>query len=125
MLRIDRKAHPRKGTWARTKTGKQVFRSGSNVDRTVYMAEDRGKKGRGEKVIVAKEPGSLKKFGYDPDAAEDKRRDSLRKAIDSKEFSEKELVGKLRALQVWNKRTNPALSRRAKLDAKYVSEKMK
>jgi len=110
-LRIDRKAHKRRSY---LRNGKII--KGSYVDRTVYYAKDRGKPGRGKKIIKIKHPGTLGKDFFKKSEKEQKK--ILGKIAETK--GEKVAGGRMRAIQVLTKRTNPKVSRRAASLAAWV-----
>jgi len=113
-LRIDRKRHPRKGYYRR---GKWIRKS--NVKRSVYYAKDRGARGRGPKIIKITKPGSLGGEGFFSLPTETRHRRELTLA---RRVGEMQVMGKLSAIGVLNKRTNPTLSKKAFADRRYVAK---
>ena len=107
MLKIDRKAHTRKAT---------AKRKGTLVKRTVYIAKDRGKPGRGPTLIKIKKPGSLG-VSFD-DTAEVRRK---KEALLAKKVGEKSVQGKLQAIATFDKRTNPEVAKKAAADKHWVA----
>ena len=71
-----------------------------------------------KKKIKIKHPGSLKKYGYDPDYPAAKRHKALRKLL--KKYGYKKLIQKLNAVRVLTKNSNPKYSRIYKRDMEYV-----
>lgn len=126
MLRVHRKSYVRKPYVRKSyvrKDGTRVKAAKVGVTRVPssnFSIKDRGAKGRGKKVIPKLKKGTLGvNFGWS--AA--KRRSVLRKK--AKSLGEKKVVGKLRAIQVLNKRTNPFVSAKANADSKYVAGSFK
>lgn len=116
-LRVTRRPHMRKG-FVQIRRGRTIQVSPSRVRGSTFLARDRGKRGRGPKVIPPLRKGTLGGPGFfdQPDA---ERRAALRKV--ASKIGERKVVGKLRAVQVLNKRTNPSLSAKAKADARFVA----
>lgn len=117
----ERKAHSRSGYVRRD--GVRV--SPANVDRavvppTVFKIKDRGARGRGKKVFPPLKKGAL---GINFSNKAMTRRAKLDKL--AKKIGEKKVVGRLRAIQVLNKRTNPAVSKKALADSKYIAGSFK
>jgi len=114
-LRVRRKGFKVKATTFRRK-GKIIHRRGFRVSPTTFMIRDRGRVGRGPKLIPALKQGSL---GVDfSDSALKRRRKEVRLA---KSLGEKKVVGKLRAIQVLTKRTSPSTSQKARADARFIA----
>jgi len=111
-----RKAYTRKGGVhvKAAKVGK------SRVPASTYKIKDRGKPGRGRKVIPPLKPKAL---GVSFDWPTERRRKAL--ITKAKRYGEKKVVGRLRAIQVLNKRTNPKVSRIALADSKFVAGSFK
>jgi len=86
---------------------------------TSYLIKDKGTPGRGRKVLPKLKKGTLGKGYFSKD--KDDRHMILRKK--GKQIGERKLAGKLVAIEVLNKRTNPKISRKAKSDAHYVHKK--
>lgn len=108
-LTVKRKAYSYK------RNGKTV-----KVPATTFKIKDRGKVGRGKKVFPDLKKGTL---GISFDNKASTRRKKL--ASVAKKKGEKVVVGKLRALQILNKNTNPSVSRKAKADSKWVAGSFK
>lgn len=88
----------------------------TRIARSTFTIRDRGKPGRGPKILPTLKKGAL---GVSFDAPP-----SVRRRIEAKltkRIGEKKVIGKLRALQVLNKRTNPALSSKAAADSRYIA----
>jgi len=114
MLRVNRKGYVRKG--------------GVRVKGTTFKIRDRGARGRGEKVIVAKKRGVLTAFGYHYSDPDSKRHTALQRiAADVKKGGvttkeEQRVLGRVGAGAVWFKKTNPVYARRASADKKFLSK---
>lgn len=111
-LLVKRKGYIRRG-YVR-KDGVRVKRT--RVPATTFKIKDRGAKGRGKKVLPKLKKGSLG-FSLKGKTQAQINRLALKKA---RALGERRVAGKLRALQVLNKRTNPTISRKAAKAAKYV-----
>jgi hypothetical protein len=95
-------------------------KDGTKVKATSFKIKDRGRPGRGKKIIGKLKEGSL---GVDFSNKAQTRRTKESKL--AKKIGEKKVVGKLRAVQVLNKRTNPKLSKKAKADAHFIASSFK
>jgi hypothetical protein len=116
-LTVRKKGYKRKGYTA-TRGGKKVHVSPARVGSTTFTIQDRGGPGRGPKVVPPLEEGSLGGKGFfDKPASE---RHAIEKKV-ARAQGEKKVVGKLRAVQVFNKRVNPELSRKALADSKLIA----
>lgn len=111
-LRIDRKAYRRKAY--RRKSGVMVKRT--KVPRTKFLIKDRGKPGRGPKILPKLKKGGL---GF-PLKGKSQSWINKKALAHARVVGERKGAGQLRALQVLNKRTNPTISRKAAKAAKYV-----
>lgn len=81
--------------------------------------EDRGRPGKGPKVIPrVKNPGDLKKHGYNLDRPADERRKALRSAKREKGYSS--LISKLTALATLHKNTNPDIAKKLRADMRWL-----
>ena len=108
-LTIRRKGHTRKAFT--TKRGrKKVKVAKARVKPSTFKTSDRGKKGRGPKVVPPLEEGALGGQGFFDRSNDEQDQIVFNRA---KEMGEKKVVGELRALQVFFKRTDPQKSRRA------------
>jgi len=97
------------------RNGKRIY-----IPPTTYKIKDRGKKGRGKKVLPKLKEGELKKFGYSLKDPARIRHIALGKAI--RRYGYKNLLGKILALRVLFKHTNPTYSRRALADIRWLVE---
>lgn len=126
MLRVSRKGYTRKSYSRKPYTRKDGTKvKGTNVGKskvqsTTFTIKDRGAKGRGKKVFPTLKRGTL---GVDFSKPASTRRRLLSKK--AKMVGEKRVVGKLRAIQVLNKRTNPSVSKKALADSKYIAGSFK
>jgi hypothetical protein len=111
-LTIHRKGHTRKAftTKRGDKTQKKVRVAKTQVKPSTFKTRDRGKPGRGPKVIPPLEKGGLGGAGFF-----DRSNDEQEEVVfdRAKEVGERKVVGELRALQVFFKATDPQKSRRA------------
>ena len=113
----------RKGFWRKAYTDKR----GRNISKTwvpptKFLIEDRGAKGRGEKVFPKLKEGTLGGPGFFSRSTVTRRR--LYAGL-AKRIGEKKVVGKLRAIQVFNKRVNPSLAETARRDSRWVASSFK
>jgi hypothetical protein len=112
-------ARRRKGSWTtHTKKGKPVVARAKKASWRVTR-KDVGRRGltpKSRRYIPPVKKGAL---GVDFDWSAEKRR-RVESKLARKE-GEKSVVGKLRAIQVFNKNVNPELSRKAKSDADYIA----
>jgi hypothetical protein len=115
QLNVHRKAYYRK-PYTR-KGGTRV--AGSSVDSSNFQIRDRGAPGRGEKVVEIKHPGTLGGAGFF-DKTQKEQHAILGRVVRQK--GKPAAMGTLRALQVFNKRTNPKISKEAKGLAQYVAQ---
>jgi hypothetical protein len=117
-LTVKKKGYTRKAYVAK-RGGRKVRVAASEVPPTSFKIKDRGGPGRGPKVVPPLEEGSLggKGFFNKPTA----ERHAVLKRL-ARKLGEKSVVGKLRAVQVFNKRVNPALSKKALVDSKFIAD---
>jgi hypothetical protein len=108
-LTIRRKGHARKA-FTTKRGGKKVKVAKARVKPSVFKTSDRGKQGRGPKVVPPLEEGALGGQGFFDRSNDEQDQIVFNRA---KEMGEKKVVGELRALQVFFKRTDPQKSRRA------------
>src|SRR5215208_6974520 len=108
-LTISRKGHTRKAFTAK-RGGKKVKVAKAPVEPSTFKISDRGKQGRGPKVVPPLEEGALGGAGF---------------FNRSKERGERKVVGELRALQVFFKTTDPHRSRPALELSKKVAGSFK
>jgi|WetSurMetagenome_2_1015567.scaffolds.fasta_scaffold355400_2 hypothetical protein len=110
-VRIHRKGYTRKTYF---KNGKIV--PAKFIPETNYLAKDKGKKGKGKKLLPALKKGSLGVNFSMPEEQRHKIEISLAKKI-----GEKQVISKLIALAVLNKRTNSELAEKARADARFIA----
>ena len=108
-LTIRRKGHARKAYTAK-RGGKTIRVGKSQVKPSTFKISDRGKKGRGAKVVPPLEKGALGGPGFFNRSNEDQEKIVFKRA---NKLGEKKVVGELRALQVFFKTTDPQKSKRA------------
>jgi hypothetical protein len=108
-LTIRRKGHARKA-FTTKRGGKKVKVAKAQVKSSVFKTSDRGKQGRGPKVVPPLEEGALGGQGFFDRSNDEQEQIVFNR---TKEMGEKKVVGELRALQVFFKRTDPQKSRRA------------
>ena len=121
-IRIVRKAHIRKGYIKDVKPGpgvKKRYIKPTRVKKTVYLAKDRGKKGRGPKIVKITRPGTLGGAGFFKKSRATQQR-ILRAAV--RKYGERSVQGKLAAIQALTKRTNPSVSREARILRTWVAK---
>ncbi len=82
---------------------------------------DRGKPGKGPKLITIKGDDSLKKYGYSLKIPASRRHTALNKAM--KAYGYGTTVKKVNALSILLKNTSPTYAARAKSDVKYMKRK--
>ena len=115
-LLVHRKAYEREPY---TRKG-NIHVKGTYVPASTFKITDRGAEGRGRKVIPPLKVASL---GVNFHESERSRRAKLKRL--AHRIGEKKVVSKLIALEVLNKRTNPALARKAKADAHFIAGSFK
>ncbi len=120
-LTVHRKGHTRKAYTAK-RGGKTVKVNKSRVKPSTFKTRDRGKKGRGPKVVPPLEKGALGGPGFFERSNEEQEQIVFGRA---KELGEKKVVGELRALQVFFKTTDPQKSQRALELSKRVAGSFK
>jgi hypothetical protein len=108
-LTIRHKGHARKA-FTTKRGGKKVKSRQARVKPSIFKTSDRGKQGRGPKVVPPLEEGALGGQGFFDRSNDEQDQIVFNRA---KEMGEKKAVGELRALQVFFKRTDPQKSRRA------------
>jgi hypothetical protein len=120
-LLVRKKGFTRKAFTRRTRTGKLVRVPATRVAPATFRIKDIGAVGRGKKVIPPLKKGVFpKNFFSKPESSRRKFLTSM-----AKKKGEKVVVGRLRAVQVFNKRVNPALSKKALADSKFVAGSFK
>jgi hypothetical protein len=120
-LVVRRKGHLRKAYTAR-RAGKKVMVSSTKVGPSKFKISDRGKKGRGPKVVPPLEKGAFGGPGFFRRTNAEQEKIMFSRA---KKLGEKKVVGELRALQVFFKRTDPQKSRHALKLSKKVAGSFK
>ena len=108
-ITVRRKGYRRKGYTA-TRKGKKVKVGPAGVKPSTFKVRDRGKAGRGPKVVPPLEEGALGGPGFFDRSEAEQERITFERA---REVGEKKAVGELRALQVFFKKTDPEKSKRA------------
>jgi len=116
-LTVHRKGYKRKSFTTR-RGGKKVRVSKATIKPSTFRINDRGKPGRGSKVVPQLAIGALGGSGFFKRPALEQKRIVFNRA---KMMGEKKVVGELRALQVFFKTTSPQKSRRALLLSKQVA----
>jgi hypothetical protein len=120
-LTVRRKGYKRKAFTAR-RGGKKVRVGKATVKPSTFKIHDRGKPGRGAKVVPPLAKGALGGPGFFKRPAEEQKRIVFNRA---KRMGEKKVVGELRALQVFFKTTDQRKSRRALALSKQVAGSFK
>jgi len=124
-LTIRRKGHVRKAFATKKrddKKGKKVKGSKTRVKPSTFKMSDRGKPGRGPKVVPPLEEGALGGPGFFVRSNDEQEQIVFSRA---KQLGERKVVGELRALQVFFKSTDPQKSRRALELSKEVAGSFK
>ena len=111
-LTIHRRGHARKALPKKrgSKEGKKVKVTNTRVKPSTFKIRDRGKPGRGPKVVPPLEEGALGGAGFFDRSNDEQEQIVFNRA---KEAGERKVVGELRALQVFFKTTDPQKSKRA------------
>src|SRR5919201_66803 len=120
-ITVRRKGYKRKGYTAKRR-GKKVRVSAARIKPSTFKIRDRGKPGRGPKVVPPLEKGALGGPGFFDRPESEQENIVFERA---KELGERKVVGELRALQVFFKRTDPQKSRRALELSKKVAGSFK
>src|SRR5688500_10909659 len=105
-LTVKKKGYTRKAYVAKS-AGKKVHVAASEVPPRSFKVKDGGRSGRRPKMVPPLEEGSLGGKGFFSKPASE--RHAVLKRL-ARKLGETSVVGKLRAVQVFNKRVNPALS---------------
>lgn len=108
-LVVNRKGHARKAYTAR-RGAKRVRVGATRVGPSKFKISDRGKKGRGPKIVPPLEKGALGGAGFFNRPSKEQEKIVFNRA---KRLGERKVVGELRALQVFFKNTDPRKSKRA------------
>lgn len=120
-LTVRRKGYRRKAFSAK-RGDKKIRVSGSTVKPSTFKIRDRGKPGRGRKVVPPLEKGALGGPGFFSHPRGEQKQIVFRHA---KKMGEKKVVGELRSLQVFFKGTDPRKSKRALELSKQVAGSFK
>jgi hypothetical protein len=116
-ISVRRKGYKRKG-YTTTRRGKKVKISPAKVKPSTFKTRDRGKAGRGPKVVPPLEKGALGGPGFFDRPEAEQEGIVFERA---RQMGERKVVGELRALQVFFKTTDPKKSRRALRLSKKVA----
>ncbi len=96
---------------------------GTRVKAVTFKIKDVGRVGRTPKARRVIPPLTKGALGVSfKDSASVRRKQEIKLA---KRIGEKSVVGKLRAIQVFNKNTNPKLSEKARADARFIAGSFK
>jgi hypothetical protein len=120
-LTIRRKGHTRKA-FTTKRGGKKVKVAKARVKPSTLKISDRGKPGRGPKVVPPLKEGALGGPGFFDRSNDEQEQIVFNRA---KEVGERKVVGELRALQVFFKTTDPQKSSRALELSKKVAGSFK
>ena len=124
-LNIHRRGHARKALPKKKqggKEGKKAKVAKTRVKSSTFKIRDRGKPGRGPKVIPPLEEGALGGAGFFDRSNDEQEQIVFNR---TKEAGERKVVGELRALQVFFKTTDPQKSKRALELSKKVAGSFK
>ncbi|HKU50203.1 MAG TPA: hypothetical protein VJP79_09650 [Nitrososphaera sp.] len=116
-LTVHRKGYARRAYTA-NRGGKKVKVSAARVKPSTFSILDRGKPGRGPKVVPPLERGALGGSGFFDLSIPEQKKIVFNRA---KKMGERKVVGELRALQVFFKSSQPKNSRRALELSKQVA----
>jgi len=108
-ITVRRKGYKRKG-YTTARRGKKVRISSAKIKPSTFKIRDRGKIGRGPKIVPPLDKGALGGPGFFKRPEDQQERIVFERA---RELGEKKVVGQLRALQVFFKTTDPKISKRA------------
>jgi hypothetical protein len=120
-LTIRRKGYTRKAFTVK-RGGKKVKVAKTRVKPSTFKISDRGKPGRGRRVVPPLEEGALGGPGFFDRSNDEQEQIVFNRA---EEMGERKIVGNLRALQVFFKTTDPQKSRRALELSKKVAGSFK
>ena len=123
-ITVHRKGHTRKPSTSKrgSKKIKKVKVSKTRVKPSTFKTTDRGKRGRGPKVIPPLEEGALGGSGFFDRSSDEQEQIVFSRA---RALGERKVVGELRALQVFFKTTHPQKSKRALELSKKVAGSFK
>ena len=124
-IRVTKKAYTRKSYLRaiKTKAGdiiKRIRVKKSKVTKTTFMIKDRGKPGKGPKILPKLKKGGL---GFSLKGKTQTQINKLALAH-AKKVGERKAASQLRALHVLNKKTNPVISKKAAIAARHVYKKI-
>jgi hypothetical protein len=120
-LTVRKKGYKRKAYTAR-RGGKKVRVSRATIKPSTFKIRDRGKPGKGPKVVPPLAKGALGGPGFFSRPRGEQKQIVFRRA---KRMGERKVVGELRALQVFFKTTSPSKSKRALELSKQVAGSFK
>jgi hypothetical protein len=120
-LVVHRRGYRRKG-YTINRGGKVIKIKETWVKPSTYTIPDRGKPGRGQKVIPPLRKGALGGSGFFDLSKKEQEKIVFERA---RKVGEKKVIGELRALQVFFKRTQPKKAQRAKELSKLVAGSFK
>ena len=121
-LTVRRKGHTRKAFTAKRGGSKKVKVAKTRIRSSTFKISDRGKPGRGPKVVPPLKEGALGGPGFFNRSTDEQEQIVFSRA---KEIGERKVVGELRALQLFFKNTDPQKSRRALELSKKVAGSFK
>lgn len=121
MITIRRKGYSRRAFTSK-RAGKNVHISATKVGPSTFKVRDRGKAGRGQKVVPPLKRGALGGPGFFNRSHDEQEKKVFSRA---RRIGERKVIGELRALQVFFKRTDPEKSRRALELSKRVAGSFK
>ena len=121
-LTVRRKGHTRKAYTAKRGDSKKVKVAKTRIKSSTFKISDRGKPGRGPKVVPPLKEGALGGPGFFNRSTDEQEQIVFSRA---KEIGERKVVGELRALQLFFKNTDPQKSRRALELSKKVAGSFK
>ncbi len=116
-LTVRRKGYTRKAYTAK-RGGKKIRVAKARVKPSTFKVRDRGKPGRGPKVVPPLAKGALGGPGFFNRSSDEQKQIVFKRA---EKLGERKVVGELRALQVFFKTTSPQKSRRALQLSKQVA----
>jgi hypothetical protein len=120
-LTVRRRGHARKA-YTSKRGGRKIKVAESRVKPSTFRIIDRGKSGRGPKLVPPLAKGALGGPGFFNRPSEEQKKIVFNRA---KKMGEKKVVGELRALHVFFKTTKPEMSRRALRLSKQVAGSFK
>jgi hypothetical protein len=120
-MSVRRKGYRRKAYTAK-RGGRKVKVAKSRVKPLTFKISDRGKPGRGPKVVPPLKEGALGGPGFFNRSEDEQEQIVFNRA---KKMGERKVIGELRALQVFFKTTDPQKSRRALELSKKVAGSFK